>query len=83
LVSAPSYILAKQAASGQCANYNLNAGAPSPFIPPPTQITRAPLANGTAFNSSHAVINSNVAGSQPISAYDGQIAGSCTQCACN
>src|SRR5690349_106111 len=35
VVSAPSYILASQAASGQCANFNLNSNAPSPYIPAP------------------------------------------------
>jgi hypothetical protein len=82
-VVAPSYILAKQAASGQCVNFNVNSGAPSPYIPPPTQFARPGLQNGTAFNNSHAAINSNVALNQPVAAYQGQIAGECTQCACN
>lgn len=84
VVEAPSYILAKQSASGQCVSFNLNSHAPSPYIPPPTQFTRPALVgNGTAFNSAHAVINSNVAVNQPVSAYRGQVAGECTQCACN
>lgn len=83
LVTSTSYIMAKQVASGVCANFNLNSGAPSPFMPPPAQFARPPLANGTAFNSSHVTINSNAAAGQPVSAYEGQVAGSCTQCACN
>ncbi len=82
-VVAPSYILAKQAASGQCINFNVNSGAPSPYIAPPTQFARPGLQNGTAFNNSHAFINSNVAANQPVNVFKGTVAGECTQCACN
>ena len=34
VVSSSSYVLASQSARGQCANYLLNANAPSPYIPP-------------------------------------------------
>ncbi len=82
-VVAPSYILAKQAATGQCVNFNVNSNAPSPYIPPPTQFARPGLQNGTAFNNSHTIINSNVAAGQPVSVFKGTVAGECTQCACN
>ena len=82
-VTAPSYILARESASGQCANYNINSNAPSPYIPqaanPLSQ--RPTLYNGTAFTSRSQIATS--VGGSPVSASRSQIAGQCSRCACN
>ena len=77
-------LLAKQAATGQCVNFNVNSNAPSPYMPPPGSRTIAPLTS--PFSSGHAIIASGAGPgntSQPVSAYKSSVAGQCTQCACN
>jgi len=81
-VSAPSYILAKQAATGQCVNYNLNSHAPSPYLA--TQSSRVVPPLVSPYNSSHALVaNGNATRGQPLTVFKGLVAGECTQCACN
>lgn len=81
VVSAPSYILAKQAASGQCVGYQVNSHASSPFLPPPGSRVVSPLV--TPYNSGHALIASGANAGQPATVFKRQVAGECTQCACN
>ncbi len=80
-VAAPSYILAKQAASGQCVSYNVNSRAPSPYIAPPQSRVISPLAS--PYNTAHASIGNGVTAGQPLQVFKAQVAGECTQCACN
>ena len=52
VVSSSSYVLARQSARGQCANYFLNENAPSAYIPPEGSTLsqqRPSIYNGTAF----------------------------------
>ena len=82
-VTAPSYVLARQSASGQCANFKINENAPSPYIPqvagPLTQ--RPTLYNGTAFTARSQI--ATTVGGSPVTAERGQVAASCSRCACN
>jgi hypothetical protein len=86
VVSSSSYVLASQSARGQCANYLLNANAPSSFIPQ-TGTTlnqqRPTIYNGTAFTQ-RAQINTSVGQSftQQRSSVT-QLTTECTRCACN
>jgi hypothetical protein len=84
-VSAPSYTLARREAAGQCVNFNLNSNARSPYFSPPSGSLsqRQLLSNGTAFNSAHAQIANGAGQTQPLNISKGQIAGECSQCACN
>ena len=86
LVSSSNYVLASQAARGQCANYLLNANAPSPYIVPegttPSNAHRQ-IYNGTAFTQRAQVATSvgqNVV--LPRSSVT-QLSTECTRCACN
>lgn len=86
-VTAPSYIIARQAAAGQCVNFNLNSKAPSPYMPPPagSASLRQALSSNTAFNSASALVarSGSVGQNQPVAISKGQVAGECSQCACN
>ena len=86
LVSSSNYVLASQAARGQCANYLLNANAPSPYIVPegttPSNAHQQ-IYNGTAFTQRAQVATSvgqNVV--LPRSSVT-QLSTECTRCACN
>jgi hypothetical protein len=86
IVSSSSYILASQSARGQCANYLLNANAPSPFIPQQgTTLNqqRPTIYNGTAFTQ-RAQVNTSVG--QSFLQQRSQtvpLANECSRCACN
>ena len=82
VVSAPSYLLASQAASGQCANFNLNSNAPSPYMPPAVNpLTARPQLATSVFNRNPIVAPPG--STQPIRVFKGQVAGECAHCACN
>jgi hypothetical protein len=82
-VTAPSYILARESASGQCANFNINSNAPSPYIAQAASpfAQRPTLYNGTAFTARSQIATS--VGGSAVSASRAQIAAQCSQCACN
>lgn len=86
IVSSSSYVLASQSARGQCANYLLNANAPSPYIPPEGSTAnqqRPTIYNGEAFTQ-RAQVTSQVGGSALTArAEESQLAGQCSRCACN
>jgi len=83
-VSATNYTNASQAATGQCIGYNTNDHVPSPYIAPrQNALTQSPtFYNGTAFNSRGQVSSSAIV-TDPVQAAQGQIAGECSNCACN
>jgi hypothetical protein len=86
IVSSSSYVLASQSARGQCANYLLNAHAPSPYIAEEGSTLaqqQQQIYNGTAFTQRAEVATSvgqNVL--QPRSP-ESQLTNQCSQCACN
>ncbi|HEY9157097.1 hypothetical protein [Candidatus Binatus sp.] len=86
VVSSPSYVLASQSARGQCANYLLNANAPSAYIPAQgTTLNqqRPTLYNGTAFTQ-RAQVSTSVGQSFLLQrSQTTQLATQCTRCACN
>lgn len=90
IVSSSSYVLASQAARGQCANYILNANAPSPFIPQEGSTAnqqRPTIYNGTAFTQ-RAQVNTSVGQSfltqrTQTAQSAAQLTTECTRCACN
>jgi len=86
IVSSSSYVLASQSARGQCANYLLNANAPSPYIQPEGSSInqqKPTLYNGTAFSQrtqvSSAVGLSGLRQRSSVTALTTE----CTRCACN
>ncbi|MGH7813607.1 MAG: hypothetical protein ACREQI_06345 [Candidatus Binataceae bacterium] len=84
-VAAQSYILARNAATGQCAGYRIKANARSPYIPPAPANSfggGATTFNGTAFNGRGQITSSAIV-TAPVQAAQGQAAGQCSQCACN
>jgi hypothetical protein len=87
IVSSSSYVLASQSARGQCANYLLNANAPSPFIQQEGGASisqqKPTLYNGTAF-SQRAQVSSAVglSGLRQRSSVT-TLTTECTRCACN
>jgi hypothetical protein len=85
-VSSSSYILARQSARGQCANYLANANPPSAYTVPEGQgftFQRPQIYNGTAFTQ-RAQVQTSVGQSvlQQRSRVS-ELAGQCSQCACN
>jgi hypothetical protein len=85
-VPSSSYILARQAARGQCANHLLNANAPSAYIPQTTGgfgAQRPTIYNGTAFTQ-HAQVQTSV-GETVLQqrSVESQLTGQFSQCACN
>ena len=86
VVSSSSYVLASQSARGQCANYLLNANAPSPYIPAQgSTLTqqRPTLFNGTAF-SQRAQVSTSVGQSFLLQrSRTTQLTTQCSRCACN
>jgi hypothetical protein len=86
VVSSSSYVLASQSARGQCANYLLNANAPSPYIQPEGSSInqqKPTIYNGTAF-SQRAQVSSAVglSGLRQRSSVT-TLTTECTRCACN
>ena len=85
-VSSSNYLLARQSARGQCANFLLNENAPSPFIA--SQATtlsqqRPTIYNGTAFTQRAQVATSvGQAGLRQRSSVT-PLTTECSQCACN
>ena len=85
-VSSSNYLLARQSARGQCANFPLNENAPSAFIPMQgTTINqqRPTIYNGTAFTQ-RAQVSTSVGQSglrQRSSVIP--LTTECSQCACN
>ncbi len=86
IVSSSSYVLASQSARGQCANYLLNANAPSPYINQNGSTLnqqRPTIYNGTAFTQ-RAQVNTSVGQSflQQRSTTT-SLTSECSRCACN
>jgi hypothetical protein len=86
LVPSSNYILARQSARGQCANYLLNANAASPFIAQQGSTAsqqRPTIYNGAAFTQRAQV--STAVGQTLLTqrAREAQLTGQCSQCACN
>ncbi|HEV2169757.1 MAG TPA: hypothetical protein VGR40_02360, partial [Candidatus Binatus sp.] len=86
VVSSSNYVLASQAARGQCANYLFNANAPSPFIASNSQLLnqqRPTIYNGTAFTQ-RAQVSTSVGQNVLLPRSDVvPLATECTRCACN
>ena len=85
-VSSSNYLLARQSARGQCANFLLNENAPSSFIAQPgTTLTqqRPTIYNGTAFTQ-RAQVQTSVgqSGLRQRSSVT-PLTTECSQCACN
>jgi hypothetical protein len=86
IVSSSNFVLASQAARGQCANYLLNANAPAPFIAQQGSTAnqqRPTIFNGTAFTQ-RAQVNTSVGQSflqQRSQAVP--LSNQCSRCACN
>jgi len=86
VVASSNFLLASQAARGQCASFLLNQNAPSPYIVPEgTTASNAhqQIYNGTAFTQRAQVATSvgqNVI--QPRSSVT-QLTTECSRCACN
>ena len=85
-VSSSNYLLARQSARGQCANFLLNENAPSPFIAlPGTSLTqqKQTIYNGTAFTQRLPLQTSvGQAGLRQRSSVT-PLTTECSQCACN
>jgi hypothetical protein len=86
VVSSSNYVLASQSARGQCANYLLNANAPSPYIQQEGSSInqqKPTIYNGTAF-SQRAQVSSAVglSGLRQRSSVT-TLTTECTRCACN
>lgn len=86
VVSSSSYVLASQSARGQCANYILNANAPSAYtLPEGSTLSqqRPTIYNGTAFTQ-HAQVATSVGQSFLLQrSQTTALATQCTRCACN
>ena len=85
-VSSSSYILARQSARGQCANYLLNANAPSAYIPQTAggfSAQRPQIYNGTAFTQRAQVSTSVGQTVLQQRSRVSELSGQCSQCACN
>ena len=86
VVSSSNFLLASQAARGQCANFLLNENAPSPYIVPEgttASSAHQQIYNGTAFTQRAQVATSvgqNVV--LPRSSVT-QLTTECSRCACN
>jgi hypothetical protein len=86
LVSSSSYVLASQSARGQCANYLLNANAPSAFIPQEGSTVnqqRPQIYNGTAFTQRAEVATSVGQSGLLQRSQESPLTTQCTRCACN
>ncbi|MGH8322416.1 MAG: hypothetical protein ACRETD_01235 [Steroidobacteraceae bacterium] len=86
IVSSSSYVLASQSARGQCANYVLNANAPSAYIAPEGSTAnqqRPTIYNGTAFTQRAQVSTSVGQTFLEQRSQESHLATQCTRCACN
>jgi hypothetical protein len=86
IVSSSSYVLANQSARGQCANYLLNANAPSPYIAQTGSTAnqqRPTIYNGTAFTQRAQVATSVGQSFLRQRSSTTTLTSECTQCACN
>jgi len=86
LVSSSSYVLASQSARGQCANYLLNANAPSAYLPQEGSTVnqqRPTIYNGTAFTQ-RAQVSTSVGQSGLLQrSQESPLTTQCSRCACN
>ena len=86
IVTSSNYVLASQSARGQCANYVLNANAPSAFIPQTgSTLTqqRPTIYNGTAFTQ-RAQVTTSVGGTVlQQRSQEAPLVNQCSRCACN
>lgn len=85
-VPSSSYILARQSARGQCANYLQNANPPSAYIPQTSAgltSQRPTIYNGTAFTQRAQVSTSVGQTVLQQRSRVSQLTGQCSQCACN
>lgn len=85
-VPSSNYIQARQSARGQCANYLLNANAPSAYIPQAAAglaTQRQQIYNGTAFTQRAQVATSVGQTVTQQRSQVSQLTGQCAQCACN
>jgi hypothetical protein len=86
LVSSSSYVLASQSARGQCANYLLNANAPSAYLPPEGSTAnqqRPTIYNGTAFTQRAEVATSVGQSGLLQRSQESPLTNQCSRCACN
>lgn len=87
VVASSSYILARQSARAQCANFGINANAQSPFIPPVTSAfsSRPSLSTGSAITSRAqlATTVTEITQEQQNQALLEQVHGRCSACACD
>ena len=86
VVSSSSYVLASQSARGQCANYLLNANAPSAFIPQTGSTIsqqRPTIYNGTAFTQRTQVTTSVGQSGLLQRSAESPLVNECSRCACN
>jgi hypothetical protein len=86
-VSSSSYILARQSARGQCANYLLNDNPPSAYLPQASgnnlSAQRPTIYNGTAFTQRAQVSTSVGQSGLTQRSQTTQLTSQCSQCACN
>ncbi|HSZ22263.1 MAG TPA: hypothetical protein VK782_03945 [Candidatus Sulfotelmatobacter sp.] len=86
VVSSSSFVLASQSARGQCANFLLNANAPSPFIQQnggaALNQQRPTIFNGTAFTQ-RSQVSTSVGQSERERSAVTALTTECTRCACN
>ncbi|MGD0120238.1 MAG: hypothetical protein ABSD30_19400 [Candidatus Binatus sp.] len=86
IISSSSYFLADQSAKTQCANYILNAHAPSPYTTPEGQTTtqqRPQIYNGEAFTTRSQIATSVGESYLSQRSQEALLQTQCTQCACN
>src|SRR5271168_4440971 len=86
IVSSSSYYLASQTAKTQCADYIINANAPSPYIPPEGSTTtqqRPTTYDGEAFTQRAQVATSVGQSYLQQRSTEATLQTQCTQCACN
>jgi hypothetical protein len=86
VVTSPSYVLASQAARGQCANYLLNENAPSAYIQPEggtLNQQRPTIYNGTAFTQRTQVTTQVGASGLLQRSKTIPLTTECSRCACN
>ena len=88
VVASSNYILARQAARGQCTIYQVNQGAKSPYLTPESGgigTLRPSLQNGSAFTSraQQATSLTQITQGQLNQTLLEQSHGECSNCACN
>jgi hypothetical protein len=86
VISSSSYVLASQAAKTQCADYIINANAPSPYIAQEGSTAnqqRPSIYNGEAFTQRSEVATSVGQSFLQQRSTEAELQTQCTQCACN